>query len=150
MALPSGTDDAGEDLLGLRAAPRAITATDFAVNHGGADGVLGPPVGRVDVGRPEEAERGCEFAVEMGGEALGGRQGRRALDEAAEASEQAPTGDGEAMLGDRLRISPGAERQGVGEDGLHARGPGAPRMVGARACVCGASSAPDNFGAARR
>ena len=40
-------------------------------------------------------------------------------------------GHSEAMLGDRLRVAPIAEREGVGEDGLHARRPGAPRMVGA-------------------
>ena len=35
------------------------------------------------------------------------------------------------MLGDRLRIAPITERQGGGQDGLHAGGPGAPRMIGA-------------------
>ena len=35
------------------------------------------------------------------------------------------------MIGDRVRITPIAERQGVGEDDLHAARPGAPRMVGA-------------------
>ena len=43
-ALPCGADDAGEDLLGLRAPLRAIAATDFAIDHGGPDGVLGPLV----------------------------------------------------------------------------------------------------------
>ena len=39
-------------------------------------------------------------------------------------------GHGEPLIGDRLRIAPIAEREGVGEDGLHAGRPGAPRMVG--------------------
>ena len=68
-ALPCGADDAGEDLLGLRATLRAIAATDLAIDHGGPDGVLGSPVGRVDGDGPEEGEHGREFAVEMGGEA---------------------------------------------------------------------------------
>ena len=42
--LSCGADDAGEDLLGLRAAGRPIAATDFAIDDGRADGLLGTPV----------------------------------------------------------------------------------------------------------
>ena len=114
-ALPCGADDAGEDLLGLRATLRAIAATDLAIDHGGPDGVLGSPVGRVDVDGPEEGEHGREFAVEMGGEALRRRQGGCRVDKPSQAGEEAAAGDGEAMLGDRLRIAPIAERQGGGQ-----------------------------------
>ena len=77
--LSCGADDASEDLLGLRAAGRPITATDFAVDDGGANGVFGPPVGGLYLGRPQEGEHGGELTVEMGGEALGGRQDRKSV-----------------------------------------------------------------------
>ena len=87
MALTRGADHTGEDLLGLRTARRAIAATDLAIDDGGADGVFGAPVGRVHVGGPQESEHGGKLAVEMGREALGRRQGRRRVDESAEAGE---------------------------------------------------------------
>ena len=131
MALPRCADHTREDLLGPRAAGRAIPSTDLAIDDGGADGVFGAPVGRVHVGGPQEGEHGRELAVEMGREALGRWQGGRRLDEPAQAGEQAPMGHSETLIGDRRRIAPIAEREGVGENGLHAGRPGAPRMVGA-------------------
>ena len=134
-SLSCGADDAGEDLLGLRAAGRPIAATDFAIDDGRADGLLGTPVGRVHLGRPQEGEHGGEFAVEMGGEALGGRQGGRRVEEPPEAREQAPTGHGEAVIGERVCRPSVAEREGVGEDRLHAGRPRTVRMIrGQRAC----------------
>ena len=127
--LSCGADDAGEDLLGLRAAGRPITAADFAVDDGGANGVLGTPVGGLHLGRPQEGEHGGELAVEMGGEALGGRQGGRRVEESPEAREQAPAGHGEAVLGDRVRLPSITEREGVGEDRLHASRPRTARMI---------------------
>ena len=91
---------------------------DLAIDDGGADGVFSAPVGRVHVGGPQEGEHGRELAVEMGREALGRGQGGRRVDEPAQAGEQAPMGHGEPLIGDRLRIAPIAEREGVGEDGL--------------------------------
>ena len=134
-SLSCGADDAGEDLLGLRAADRPIAATDFAIDDGRADGLLGAPVGRVHLGRPQEGEHGGEFAVEMGGEALGGRQGGRRVEEPPEAREQAPTGHGEAVIGERVCRPSIAEREGVGEDRLYAGRPRTVRMIrGQRAC----------------
>ena len=131
MALTRGADHTREDFLGPRAAGRAIPATDLAIDDGGTDGVFCAPVGRVHIGGPQEGEHGRALAVEMGGEALGRRQRRCRVDEPAQVGEQAPMSHGEAMIGDRVRITPIAERQGVGEDDLHAARPGAPRMVGA-------------------
>ena len=133
--LSCGADDAGEDLLGLRAAGRPIAATDFAIDDGRADGLLGTPVGGVHLGRPQEGEDGGELAVEMGGEALGGRQGGRRVEEPPEAREQAPAGHGEAVIGERVCRPSAAEREGVGEDRLHAGRPRTVRMIrGQRAC----------------
>ena len=130
MALTRGADHTREDLLGPCAAGRPIPATDLAIDDGGADGVFSAPVGRVDVGGPQEGEHSRELAVEMPGEALGRRQSGRRVDEPAQAGKQAPSGPSEALLGDRVGIPPIAEREGVGEDGLHAGCPRAPRMVG--------------------
>ena len=130
MALTRGADHTREDLLGPCAAGRPIPATDLALDDGGADGVFSAPVGRVDVGGPQEGEHSRELAVEMPGEALGRRQSGRRVDEPAQAGKQAPAGPSEALLGDRVGIPPIAEREGVGEDGLHAGCPRAPRMVG--------------------
>ena len=47
VALTRGADHTRQDLLCPRAVGSAIPATDLAVDDGGADGVFGPPVGRV-------------------------------------------------------------------------------------------------------
>ena len=73
--------------------------------------------------------------MEMGGETLGGRQRGRRVDDPPEAREQAPAGHGEAVLGDRVRLSSIAEREGVDEDRLHPSRPRTARMIrGQRAC----------------
>ena len=132
MALTRSADHTREDLLGPRAAGRAIPPTDLAIDDGGANGVFGAPVGRLHVGGPQEGEHGRELAVEMGGEALGRRQRRCRVDEPAQANEQAPMSHGEAMIGDRVRITSIAEREGGGEDSLHAGGPRAPSRAPCR------------------
>ena len=104
MALTRGADHTREDLLGPCAAGRPIPATDLAIDDGGADGVFSAPVGRVDVGGPQEGEHSRELAVEMPGEALGRRQSGRRVDEPAQAGKQAPAGPSEALLGDRVGI----------------------------------------------
>lgn len=132
VALTGGADHAGEDLLGLRAAQRAIAATDFAVDDGRAHGVFGSPVGRVDAGIPQEGEHGGKLDGEMVREAPRVGEGRRGVDETAEACAQVPACDGEAVIGDRVRVAPVAKRKGVREEGLYACRPGAARMVEAQ------------------
>ena len=88
MALTRGADHTREDLLGPCAAGRPIPATDLAIDDGGADGVFSAPVGRVDVGGPQEGEHSRELAVEMPGEALGRRQSGRRVDEPAQAGKR--------------------------------------------------------------
>ena len=73
--------DAGEYLLGVGPVAGAVAATDLAGDDGGADGLFGAPVGGVDGRVPEEGEHGRELGVEMRGEALGGGEGRRLVDE---------------------------------------------------------------------
>ena len=134
--LSCGADDAGEDLLGLRAAGRPIAATDFAIDDGRADGLLGTPVGGVHLGRPQEGEDGGELAVRDGRRSVGRPAGRgRRVEEPPEAREQAPAGHGEAVIGERVCRPSAAEREGVGEDRLHAGRPRTVRMIrGQRAC----------------
>ena len=81
-SIPAGCEQAYHQFHRLRAAGRPIAATDFAIDDGGADGVFGAPVGGVYLGRPQEGEHSGVLAVEMGGEALGGRQGGRSVEEA--------------------------------------------------------------------
>ena len=59
LTLVGGPHDAGEHLLGVGAVAGTITATDFAGDHGGSDGLFGAPVGGVDRRVPQEGE---EFA----------------------------------------------------------------------------------------
>lgn len=132
VALTGGTDHAGEDFLGLRAAWGSIAATDLAVDDGRAHRVFGSPAGRVDPGIPQEREHGREFQGEMIRKARRVGQSGRGLDEPAEARQQVPARDGETLIGDRARIAPVAKREGVREHGLHAGGPGAAWMIEAQ------------------
>ena len=50
LTLVRGADKAGEDLFGIGAAARTISATDLAGNHSGAVGLFGAPVGSVNGG----------------------------------------------------------------------------------------------------
>ena len=47
--LGAGGEEAAEDFLGVSAGRRAVAAEDLAVDHGGANGLLGGPVGGFDV-----------------------------------------------------------------------------------------------------
>ena len=86
-------------------------------------------------GAHKKAKTAANSRVEMGGEALGGRQGGRRVEEPPEAREQAPAGHGEAVIGERVCRPSAAEREGVGEDRLHAGRPRTVRMIrGQRAC----------------
>jgi hypothetical protein len=51
-------DDAGEDLLRVRATTRAIAARDLTIHDGGPERLLGAPVGCVDYPVEEKAEDG--------------------------------------------------------------------------------------------
>ena len=84
LALAGGAHDAGQDLPGVGSAPGAVAAADLAGDHRGADGVFGPPVGGVEGRVAQEEEHGLEFAGQVPGEALGGGQRRRGVDQPAE------------------------------------------------------------------
>lgn len=67
--LCGGADEGGEDLLGVSAAPGAIAGTEFAGDDSGADGLFGAPIGGIDGGVGQEAERRSPFGAEVVGEA---------------------------------------------------------------------------------
>ena len=77
-ALDGGADDRGEHLLRLRPLPRAVAAADLAGDDGGADGLFGPPVGRVHGGVAQEGEQRLPFGAEVLGEAPDGGERPRA------------------------------------------------------------------------
>ena len=91
--------DAGEHLLGVGPVAGVIAAADLAGDDGGADGLFGAPVGRVDGRVPEKGEYGRELGVEMRSEALGIVERRRRVDEATEAGEQSTADRGQTVVG---------------------------------------------------
>ena len=58
VSLGSGPHDTGEYLLGVGAVAGAIAAADLSDDDGGANGLFGAPVGRVDRRVPQEGEHG--------------------------------------------------------------------------------------------
>ncbi len=130
VALASGADDTGQDLLRLRSAGRAIPAADLACHDGRTNRVLGSPIGGVDGRIPEKGEERRELHGEMRGQA--GRRGQdgRGLDAMGQAREQSPTRHREPVFGDRAGLSPIPQREGIDEHLLHARRPRTARMIG--------------------
>ena len=123
-------DDAGEDLLGVGAAIRAIPSTDFAVHDGGAQRLFGAPVGRVDRRVEEKAEEPLQFDDEMGGEAAHGGQPSWRVEHDEELRKQPTPRNGDAVRGDGASGAAIAEREGLLENRLHAGGKPGPRMIG--------------------
>ena len=129
VPLVSRPDDAGEDLLGVGSVAGAVAATDLAGHDGGSDGLFGAPVGRVDGRVPEEGEHGRELGVEMRGEALGVVEGRRRVDEATEAGEQATADRGQTVVGQLPLVATVAQGEPGLQHGFELKGPGAVGMV---------------------
>ena len=94
-------------------------------DDGGADGLFGAPVGRVDGRVPEKGEHGGELGVEMRSEALGVVERRGRVDEAA-------TDRGQAVVGQLPLVAAAAQGEPGFEDGFHLTGPGAVGMVVAK------------------
>src|SRR5688572_13579420 len=65
IAQPCGLNHTGQDLLGLRAAWRAIPARHLAIHHRGPDRLLGTPVRGVEREIKQEAEQRWEFRGQM-------------------------------------------------------------------------------------
>src|SRR5258708_744070 len=72
-------------------------ARDLAQHDGGADGLLGTPVRRVDSVVEQEREHAGEFARHMAGEALNVRDGTGGLHQRIQAVEQMAARDGDAV-----------------------------------------------------
>ncbi len=68
VLLACGAEDAHEHALGLGAGVRAAAAGGLAVDHGGTDGLLGRPVGGLDIGIVEEGEERWPLAGQVAGE----------------------------------------------------------------------------------
>ena len=129
LPLVSCPNDAGEHLLGVGSVAGAVAATDLARDDGGADGLFGAPVGRVDGRVPEKGEHGGELGVEMRSEALGVVERRGRVDEATEAGEQAATDRGQSVVGQRPVVAAVAQGEPGLQDGFHLTGPGVVGMV---------------------
>ena len=110
-------------------APGAVAAANLAYGHRRPDGLFGPPVGGVDGRVEQEEEHGGEFAVQMLGEALGGGQRRRGVDEPAEPGFEPAAGRRETVLADAAGVAARPQVEGVQKDRLHGGGPGAVGMI---------------------
>ena len=119
--------------------------------YGGSDGLFGAPVGGVDRRVPQEGERGGEFAVQMGGEAVGGVTSVGAFVRSADRVGR--TVDRERLPDSWSLRSPAssavAQLESGLQDGLHPGGPRAARMHRFGVAALAGSSEPDTTGAAR-
>lgn len=127
--LTDGAGDAGEHLLRIRAAPRAVASTDFPSHDRGTNRLLSTPVRRVDARLPQKGEDRVELGGEMGGEALRRGQPGHGVNQVGQARVEAAARHGEAVRGDLVGVPPVPERQPVEQDLLHRRGPRAPWMI---------------------
>jgi hypothetical protein len=57
VLLRAGAQDGHQDRLGLGAGLGAVSAPNLAVDHGGTDGLLGAPVGRVQTRMLQEGQQ---------------------------------------------------------------------------------------------
>src|SRR5207247_2212908 len=71
VALATGTEQRGQDLLRVRPEPRAIPARDFPIDDGRAEGLFRAPGRGVDRRVVQETEERGPLAVEMCDEAAG-------------------------------------------------------------------------------
>ncbi len=93
-ALAGGTHHARQHLLGVGALAGAVAAARPAGDHRGADGLLRPPVGGVYRRVAQEEEHRRELVGQVLGEALGGGQRRRGVEQ--------PTKPGVRMVADAV------------------------------------------------
>lgn len=63
--LMGGAQEAQDGAVGESAVPGAVSAPDLAGNHGGADGLLGPPVGCVHARVVQEGEQSVSFVPQV-------------------------------------------------------------------------------------
>jgi len=130
-ALIDGAEHAGEHLLTVSAASRAITAaTHFARHDGGPQRVFGAPVGRVERGVKEKAEDGVEFDDEVLLKASHTKMTTgRALEQAAQPLNVLAARHREALrrhVATAMRVT---RRQRGLQDGLHRGDQGLSRIV---------------------
>ena len=129
VSLGSGPHDTGEYLLGVGAVAGAIAAADFSDDDGGANGLFGTPVGRVDRRIPQEGEHGRELGRQVRGEAVGIVEPRRRVDQPSEAGEQSAARGGQAVVGQTSAVAAVAQVEGRLQDVLDVGGPQVVRMV---------------------
>ena len=100
VVLAGSAHDAGEHLPGVGTLAGAIPAAHLADDHGGADGLLGAPVGGVYRRVEQEEEHGVEFGGQVQGEAFGVVERRRGVDQTSEPGDEAAAGRRQSVLAD--------------------------------------------------
>ncbi len=111
--LMGGAQEAHEDGPGLGSLVRAVAAGRLAVDDGGTNGVLGGPVGGLEVEMVEEAEQVLLVGQQVAGEAPVGLMGEPAMDHAAETGPQQSPRHPQAVVSDLARIAAVPQHEGV-------------------------------------
>ena len=126
-ALPRGSQDAREHVLGDGAARRAIAAaTHLTSDNRPAYRVFSPVVRSVDIESKEKGEQGRPLAIEVLDEPSNVGDRRRLVQQGRQATDQAATGDCDAVRGNRPGGVAVPHVQGVLED-LSGFGPASAR-----------------------
>jgi hypothetical protein len=98
LALVSRAQDGRENLLGLRAARRAVAAADLPRDDRWPKGLFGAPVGGIDLGRvKEKREERRPLDGEVRGKAAHIRHGARMIEKPIELLEQPATRHGQPV-----------------------------------------------------
>lgn len=129
-ALVRGPWAARQDLLGVRVAPRSVTAAaDLPRDDRRADRLLGPPVRGVEISIDQEAEERRQFNEEMPCEALQLVERSRIGEHVEHLVEEMPTRAVDAVRSDRPGRAAVADVEGMRQNRGDARGKPRPGMV---------------------
>ena len=112
VALARRVDHASEDLLGLRAVPGAIPATDFARDDRRPERVFGAPVRRVNRRHEQETPDRVELAIEVTAVARDRRHACGSRQGFTETRDEPAARDGKAAIGDGAGAVAIADGQG--------------------------------------
>ena len=99
----------------MSAGGRAVAAPDLAVDGGGAHGLFGPVVGRVDTGVLQEGEQLVAMLGQVLGQSLVVCVGPGPVQHPAESAFQSPHGNGQTVRGQLALVSAVPQVQGVAQ-----------------------------------
>jgi len=119
LALATRAKQRRQDLLRLRAEPRAIAARDFPIHDGRAECLFGTPVSRVDRRVVQETEERRPLPVQMRGKPPHGRHHGGLVEDGRQACLQLAARDRHAMGRDRAGRVPVPQVERLLQHGLY-------------------------------